>query len=192
MDQIRLHVGALRGHYGFPGRNGIFSVRQTAQVPHVSQIPGFLESACGDELGSFKGRYAYGRVCAPLMQGRLLRKDKVFHGANPDPLGRPCYWEALFGVEYQVVVEGTYVERLRAALRGELPRYGVLSLGTSEDEVWLLKEADKAAEWVTPGKAFPLIVKPQRGYKNRRPQYGFFDLTEFREDIPIEAWFERS
>jgi len=39
---------------------------------------------------------------------------------------------------------------------------------------------------------FPLIVKPERGYKNRRPQYGFFTLTGHGTEVPDEAWFERS
>lgn len=185
---LRFHVACERGHYGFPGRNGSFSQRATAPVPHVSTVRGFMESICGDELGTFQGRYAYGRVHLPKMMGRIFRKDSVPPRQKKEQASRPCYWNVLFGVAYQVIVEGEYEDRLRLGLKGELSRYGILSLGTSDDVVWLLREYAREAQWVVPGQAFPLVVEPQRGYTNLRPKYGYFDLTPHQLEPPSNAW----
>jgi len=128
-----------------------------------------------------------------MMEGRIFRKDKVFHSSNKDPKSRPCYWEVLFGVEYMVLVESAaYEARLQEALQGVLPRYGVLSLGTSDDTVWSLTKDTTPAQWIVPGQAIPLIVRPERGYHNLRPQYGYFDLTASQPEAPEEAWFSSS
>jgi len=184
---IHLSVHALRGHYGYPGRVPTMGLRQTAPVPFPTTVKGFLESMCGDPPGCFSGKFAYGQLHEPGGRGKVTQYDHTINtSGKPQP--KPSHWEVLVGVAYQVVVDGDYEDRIRASLGGEVSRFGVLSLGTSDDEVWEIQEAQEPARWVVPGKKYPLIIRAGTSYKERTPKYRKFDLTDFQEVVPDSAW----
>lgn len=180
---IRLDVKALSAHWSLPGAYEALTVRESTEHPSPSTIPGFLESLCGDLFGTFQGEFAYGQVRPPLGHGKILRSD---HLGNKS---RPTYWEIFFDVHYQIAVRGPYERSIREALEGRRTRFGILTLGTSDDEVYHLTESHREADWIVPGHNFPLIVFAPSGYADRTTVFGRFDC-ERSDDVPEQGWFK--
>jgi len=86
--------------------------------------------------------------------------------------------ETLFDLNYRVLVRGSWEPRVHAALEGRVARFGVLSLGESQDIVtWIAEVPEEApAQWVVPGTQVPLIVRSGRGYDRISPTFGAFDF----------------
>lgn len=193
---ITLRVDVVSGHYRVPGQVGQGQTASTYPIAPPSTVVGFLESLCGVESGTLVGdtQVAMGFVRRPQGHGILLRKDHSWAsgGIKPTTGGkaeniRAALHETLFFISYRIAVRGPFVERIRAAMAGDVDRYGVLSLGESEDAVDWICEEDGRAEWLVPGSAFTLPVKAGRGYKTINPVFQNFDFIE--SDTPPEmAW----
>lgn len=173
-----------------PGRVPTLGIRTTSKMPSPTTVRGFLESMCGDS-GVFQGELAYALVKGPIGQGNLLRVSNVINSVGEAT--RPVWWETLFGIQLRIAVRGPYVERAILGMKGELDRYGVLTLGTSYDAVVGVWENDTIpAQWVVPGMAFPLIVDRTFGFQNQNPTYKMFDLSESLAAPPENAWMDLS
>ena len=185
------------GHYRVPGAVANMGTARSFDIAPPSTMMGFFESACG-EVGTFNDsntRFAYGWVRRPAGQGYLLRKDHVWvsgtkgYPKSKHEASRPVRHQTFYDMVYQVVVEGSFEERLRRALRGDVERFGVLSLGESSNVVnWTQEGPVVPTEWVVPGRAFALTMKVARGYRNLSPTYRSFGLTAPTSAVPEEAW----
>lgn len=213
MDTIRHTARAVSGHYGIPTPVTNMQTKHSFSLAPPSTIRGYIESLMGLSRGEFEGEIAFGVMAPPVGFGKVLRMNTAWGNAEgkPDPalgldangkpkktkgesnatLRRPYYWDIYYGMSYQIAVRGPLTERLAAALRGEVERYGILSLGTSEDEVYEVTEEAEEARWVVPGKMFVLPVVSGEGWNKREPLMGRFSLTvDKKVDIPEEAWIK--
>jgi len=199
---ISLIVYLMSGHYRKPGTVGNMGHVASYPVAPPSTIIGFLESLCGMESGTFKGSFSYGWVKRPAAMGVILRKDHVWsssgdsnQGKNPYPTDsevlRPVLREMMFDFVLNIMVQGPSEERIRAALRGEVTRYGVLSLGESDNVVsWLQEGQEDAVEWVIPGNRMLLPIKSGRGYDVVNPVYKSFNYSKPCLEPPETAWLQ--
>jgi len=142
---------------------------------------------------------ALGWIRRPVGRGALLRREQGF--ANPQEKihftdsgrvikenWRPVIREVLFLPVYRCDIRGPYVELIRKALKGEVDRHSVLSLGDSDDMVDWICETDKPAEWLIPGNEFILPVRVHRSWDRLGPVTKGFQLSETRMTPPDEAW----
>lgn len=199
-------VHALSGHYRMPGAT---SFAQSYEIAPVSTLVGFLESACG-ETGTFEGRFAYGWSRRPLGRGVLLRQCfKQVSNVPGAPKGSPKVTEAMtptkvetwYDMVYQVAVQGPWEEKLRQGFQGNLPRFGVLSLGESENGILNIREdVLNDTEWLVPGHELALPIQPPNSpLKSGTPDKQYttlispqrmFRLSSPMGEIPEEAWIE--
>lgn len=201
---ITLQVHAYSGHYKVPGGVGqpiklteggkpFFQRAPSFPVAPPSTVRGFLESLVGDAPGSFQGKFAYGFLQRPVAHGHILQKAHVWSSSGQKPVTkgisyrmetvRPILVEVWYDLIYAVRVEGPWEDRIRAALAGEVDRYGVLYLGNSDNIItWLdtYDGEDSSVEWVVPGTAIPLPVRTptlrERNFKNMETVYDVFDI----------------
>lgn len=201
MSEFRHTVSAVSGHYGYPGMVPSGGLKTSFKYPSPATVRGYLESAMGMERGSFEGDIALGILRAPSGHQTTLRKNHIFKSATGEkPVGpdgkkigalyepRIFSWEVWLDVTYQVAVRGPMADRVRKALQGEGTRYGVLSLGTSDDVVHDTTEEAVPARWVVPGTQFPLIIESKTSFSQVSPTMGRFALSAESLDIPEEAW----
>ena len=188
---ITLLVMAITGHYSIPGQVGMGGTAFSTIVPAPSTVRGMLEALTGSPFGSFRGRLAYGRLREPRGHGFLYTKRHVWGSvqaprcfssgkeSHDQESIRPIHMETWFDVAYCIQVEGPWVEKIRAALRGEVFSSGVLYLGTSDDLVhWIDEMTDPLdfIEWVVPGNQFRLTAQSGRGYGTLNAVWGTYDL----------------
>lgn len=202
------------GHYRVPGTVPVMGTTYSFPICPPSTLIGALESLCGDERGAFKAsgsQVAFGWAQRqdgspgrPKGMSNLLRVDhvwsnngvKVDANGHYDPDGkdtcenrRPTKHQTFYDLVYQVVVKGPYEARLRAALRGEHSRYGVVSLGESENGInWISEDKITPTEWLVPGNRLALPIEAPKEYKTIQPVYRGFALTPTQIDIPTPAW----
>lgn len=192
---IRLHVKCVTGHYRVPGAVPTMGVAQSYPMVPPATVRGFVECLSDLQWGNFKGRIAIGRVGAPVTRGKILRSDHVSTQNRKVrkviDQRRPVHWDIHVDPAYQIAVDSPENEDdIHRALRGESTRYGVLSLGTSEDEVYYLREEEVATEWLVPGKTMVLPIRTYRGCSNPNPEVRFWDFSPQSQRIPDEAWTE--
>lgn len=195
---IRLSVRVVTGHYRVPGTVAVGAVARSFPIAPPSTIVGFLESLIGVERGAGVGRFAYGWEQPPGGQGAILRVDHVWsssgtkgraRGAKAEAT-RPVRHETFVDLAYQIAAEGPWEQQLEAAIDVGAPRFGVLSLGESDDAVWWLHRVDRPAQWVVPGDQMLLIRRSGQGYDRVNPLWAKFALTEMADNVPREAWME--
>lgn len=200
---LSLSVHAVSLHAGRPLPPDQGATLTTTDFPPPSTVKGFIESLTGKERGWFRGRVAVGLLKDPGGRGTVLKKGTYWsnaRGVGPDgkPISsdhqstsRVVNWDFLLDVAYRIVIDGSpeQEEVLRQSLRGEIARYGILSLGTSEDEVYMLNEKEAPARWLVEGQQHPLTVTTGHGFSDRNPVYKTFDLLgEPIVDVPEGAW----
>lgn len=204
---IRFFAQTLSGHYRVPGSSSTLAVIRTFPIAPPSTVVGFLESMVGEESGAFRAsesRFAFGWVQRPRGRGEILRTDHVWAtgqvlSGNADPQKqkrhgaamegqRPTKRETLFHMEYQFAVDGPFEDLIHKGIAGDVSRYGVLSLGESEDAIGWLDEGSKDAEWLIPGSRFALPVVAPKGYGILNPTYRGFDFSPPQKEVPDEAW----
>lgn len=190
---ILLRVDAMTGHYRMPGQANLMQTVRTFPVVPYSTVRGFVESLLGMEWMTLRGiRLAIGVRQPPRGRGDVFRKDHAWASDGVGDKGemiRPVHRETLFFPSYRIGVEGDSqtINNLRAALRGEVDRYGLLYLGESEDLVDWVGEETGSAKWLVPGVEIALPVRTVRGWDNLNSTYGRFNLVE-AEAPPPEAW----
>ena len=185
-----LLVHAFSGHYKVPGAVDTAGLASSYPVAPVSTARGFLESLAVETPGSFQGRFAYGLLREPSSYGHVYRSSHIWsssgqkgsqipgHYRLPEEQ-RPFAIEVFFDMEYVFLVEGPWEEKIRDAVAGKTDRYGVLSLGSSDDPVTHLGEYTgplDAVKWVVPGNTIPLPVHAPYGYHTVHPTVKVFDL----------------
>lgn len=194
---IRVSVHAVSGHYRVPGAVEVGGLARSFPVAPPSTVRGFVESLCGLAPGRSEGtRIAYGQLSPPVGQGAVLRLDHVWSssGAKGKTKGakgeatRPVRHETWVGVAYQVAIDGPVEPLVHQALAGEVSRYGVLSLGESDDQVWWIAAEVRPARWVVPGQEMALIEVADRGYDRISPVWGQFALSRPAQHVPDDAW----
>ena len=198
---ISLKVAAVTGHYRVAGAVPSMGVARCYPVCPFSTVIGFLESFCGDQPGAFlrsASKVALGWVQRPRGGGTLLRmeqsygnpQDKRLKDAKTQEGWRPANREMLFDMVYRIDVEGPYADKIRRALAGDVNRYGVLSLGDSDDTVdWICESSREPAEWLVPGNLFPLTVAVNHKPGNViAPDIRSFDYSKAADEPPSEAW----
>lgn len=211
METLRHSVHAVSGHYGVPAPVNTLQVKHSFAYVPFSTVYGYLESLMGLNRGEFQGSIAIGVLHPAQGHGKILKKSYVMANLKQPKkteddasseqvedkklrgviIPRPIIWETYYDVGYQIAVRGSVetINRLKEALQGNVERFGILSLGTSDDEVYDITTGSEAAYWIVPGKAFLLPVESQEGWGKRTPQYGKFTLSaEKTEAIPEEAW----
>ena len=203
MLSLSVHATSLHAGRPIPPQQGTTST--TTDFPPPSTVKGFLESLAGKERGWFNGRIAVGLLKDPAGRGTSLKKGTYWsnqegpvgpNGEKGKPLthqttGRTVNWDFLIDVGYRVVVDTTpeHEAQLRQSLRGETDRFGILSLGTSEDEVYMLEEKEVPARWIVEGSQYPLTVTTGDGFDTRTPSYKTFDVQEEPQvEVPLKAW----
>lgn len=194
---ISLAVRATSGHYRVPGQVEQGSVQSTFPIAPPSCIRGFLESMCGTPQGSFRGAFAYGYLRPPEGHGLLVRRAHVYSSSGIKGEARGALAETirvvkvdtLFDLSYRVDVRGSWEARVRAALAGDVARFGVLSLGESTDLVTWLDEcpSDTPAQWVVPGSRMALPVRSGRGFDTVSAEYATFDFGTAPSWFSVEA-----
>jgi len=207
---LRLIVRATSVHFGIPIPVKTGGLKSSFKYPPPSTVRGMLESLLGLQRGEFVGDIAIGILRPPGGRGTPLysntgeangkhprnvlmyAKENKDAPSKPVTLMQPYRHEIFYDVEYQFAVRGPMIEQIRCALRGDVERFGVLSLGTSDNEVYDIVEESVDAQWIVPGTAFPLIVESRVGPKNRQPVMGRFELSPKMEDIPPTAWISYS
>lgn len=199
MDPVHLEVRALRGHYRVPGAVATMGIVRSYLIAPPSVVLGFIESFCGVERdtfrdGSTKIAYGWAEDGRPKGYGRIMRKDHVWAsgGVKPKSGGspetqRPVLLEVWYDLIYRVSVDGPAALQVRQALRGETSRYGVLSLGESDNLVTWLQEGAGGAEWIVPGNQFQLPIAVPHRYDRLQPKMGGFSFLE-SQVAPEEAW----
>lgn len=182
---LTIRVEAVSGHYRVPGNVEQSGIAPTFAVAPPSTVRGFLESLCGSTCGSFEGEFAYGWLRDPQGYGLLHRRVQVWASGGMKPRlerNRTINVEMLFDVAYAVAVRGPWADRVRAALEGDVERFGVLYLGESTDLVtWIAPlngDASNGVRWVVPGTSLRLPVVSGRGYDSITAAYGTFDIRE--------------
>lgn len=202
---ISLRVETMTGHYRVPGNVDNMGNAPTFPIAPPSTIRGFIESLCGKERGWFTGKVAYGwlgrdgeGVFEPLASGSLLRKAHVWSSSGMKGPGktkygqvtRPIHVHTMFDLHYRILIDADEEQEqvIRAALRGEVDRYGVLSLGESDDVVsWMAEDvSDTPVRWVVSGHMMPLPVKSGQGYNNINPTIKMFDYGDEPEFIDFK------
>lgn len=188
---IRLLVETVSGHFRVPGQVIGSPLGEAATFPIAppSQIRGAIESLCGRDFETFEGEFAYGRFAPPEGFGILTRRAQVWStsGDKSEKKGRvgtggevirairvPTY----FNLSFCIAVRGPWEDLVRAAVRGDVARQGVLSIGESGDFVsWLAEDdSDRPVQWVVPGRRMLLTTRAGRGYSNMTATYGRFDF----------------
>lgn len=104
---------------------------------------------------------------------------KTLAGANSESI-RPFHIETFFDLTYIVLIKGPQAAKIREAIAGNVERFGVLYLGTSDDAVTWVGEYEgslEAVQWVVPGTTIPLTITAPYGYGNYSAEYGSFDLN---------------
>lgn len=180
-----LLVEAASGHYRVPGQ--VKSGASCFPIAPPSTIQGFLESLMGLASGTFPGSFSYGQVGDFQGFGVLLRRAHVWSSSNKVKIGnvthkfevsRPIHIPTYFGCTYVIAVKdvGDLLDR---ALKGDVDRFGILSLGESDDVVTWLQQIGTLPEdisWVEEGGTVALPVKSGRGYTNLNAVYGQFNI----------------
>lgn len=190
------------GHYRVPGPVEQGGLVQSFSFMPIATALGFAESLLGlnvrdkPETGRFMGEIAYGIFQRPRGYGKILHKDIVWTSPskpeiqdNDDP--RVCYWETFFDLGYRFVFRGPGSEKLIPAIRGEIPREGILYGGNSENFVEWLEEGSGPTEWIVPGSQYLTVRRSGRGYNKLTAEMFHCDLTLPTEIIPKDAWFGR-
>ncbi len=191
---ISVLVRVTSGHYRMPGQVEQGGTQTSAPIAPPSCIRGFLESLVGERSGSFRGSFAYGYAEPPRGHGFLLRRAHVLRSYSKvkgEPTGsgiegiRTVSVETYLDLSYRILVRGDWETRVLAALAGDVERFGVLSLGESQDlVVWIEKvPIETPARWVIPGTMMTLITASGRGFDRISAKYGTFDFG------PEPAWF---
>lgn len=200
-DIISLEWIAITGHYRKPGAVETMQTAQCYPFVPLSTCAGALESFCGKEFGDFRAsgsEVAAGWIRRPLGRGTLLRleqgfanpKGEVPEGAKKSTEGwRPIKREMLFYMTYRFDVRGSYAGRIRRALQGDVDRYGVLSLGDSDDMVDWVAETTQPAEWLIPGNEFLLPLRVNRSWNKLAPELMGFQFSEPLSTPPNNAWY---
>lgn len=194
---VLLRVDCWSGAWAVPGPTQNMGRVRSYPIAPPSTIQGFLESLIGRE-GPLSWNYAYGWLRQPSAKGEILRTDHVWSssGLKNDQRGehtRPLVHERFYDFSLLVAVSGTREDEIRASLRGEVSRYGNLSLGTSEDLVSVseLDGITQPVEWVVPGNRMALPIRATKGYGNLNPQYRGFSFAIPGTCIPDTAWISR-
>ena len=197
-------VNASTGTYRVPGVVETLETARCFETVPPSTVAGFLESLCGREFGDFArsgSRVAYGETRKPAGSGKILRKDAVVtnpQGGFDEAIGnknsqRPIFHETLYDLEYRMDIEGPYADLVTKAVKGEIPRKGVLCLGESDDLVDSVRVVEEPIEtnWVvsvTRGEG--QVWLPVRVWRFRdkvRPNYGTFKRVKSLTP-PETAW----
>ncbi len=193
---LTLLVHAVTGHYAAPGETPLLATRRTYPICPPSTMAGFLESLAGEPCGSFRAsgsKVAYGWARRPRGRASMLRTQHVQAdgglGPNNEAL-RPILRECLFDMHYGVAVTGPWEEKIRASLAGNISRFGVLSLGDSDDMVNMVREGSAPTEWLVPGSETYLPTRAARGTHNIQSEGQTFDLAPQTLEVPATAWLE--
>lgn len=171
---ILLQVDMSADYHGLPHVAAAGGVAISTPMAPPSTIVGFLESMCGKRSGWFlgtKSSVAYGLKSKPKLSGTILRttyteprapktdksdsKDQPDPEEKPDPsvkkatskkveVTRPVARVVNFYTSYLIAVVGEAEKEVRLALDGKVKRYGVLSLGESDNMVNLVTEVPNA------------------------------------------------
>ena len=199
-DAISMEWIAVTGHYRKPGAVETMQTAQSYPFVPLSTCAGALESFCGKEFGDFKAsgsEMAAGWIRRPLGRGTLLRLEQGFANQKAQEEDekkskegwRPIKREALFYMSYRFDVRGPYVELIRRALLGDVDRFGVMSLGDSDDMVDWVCETSKPAEWLIPGNEFLLPLRVQRSWNKLASELMGFQFSESLSNPPDNAWY---
>lgn len=196
---IRLRVEVVSGHYRVPGQvnaDGVVAEAPSFPIAPPSTIQGFIESLCGAaglERGSFRGKYAYGMYANPLGFSNNIQQVHIRSTSYKDT---PTKFEGIriirvprfHDLQYCLLIEGPWEDRVLSALQGDIDRFGILSLGSSSDMVsWLdIDTSNEPVSWVTHGGRMRLITKSGRGWDNLSTTYGGFSFGA------EPSWFEVS
>lgn len=190
---ISLYVETTTGHYRVPGNVSNLCEAPVFPIAPPSTVRGFIESLCGRERGWFEGEVAYGWLEEPLGQGTLLRTNHAWsssgavsktnpHGNKTGSMTRPIHVSKVFRPRYHICIRASEEQEavIREALKGNVPRSGVLSLGESDDMVSWMREVnmDAPTKWVVEGGDMPLTTHTDRGYHRHNPttqQFQFGD-----------------
>lgn len=201
---LSLRVETMTGHYRVPGNVDTMGNAPTFPIAPPSTIRGFIESLCGKERGWFTGKVAYGWLVGesgdfgPVISGSLTRKAHVWSSSGRKGPGktrygqvvRPIRVHTMFDLHYRILIDADEEQErvIRAALRGEVDRYGVLSLGESDDVVsWMAEDpSDTPVKWVVGGLLMPLSVKSGQGYNTINPTIKTFDYGDEPEFIDFK------
>lgn len=194
---IFLEVKTTSGHYGQSAIPDTFSIKQSFKVPPPSTIRGFIESLCGMELNTFKGKLSYGIVAPPKGKGNILKlgtywSNEMFEGKNENTAGqRPVVWETYFDCSYIIGVQDSEFEPLiQSSLNGQTKRFGILSLGTSDDEVYFIKITETPfCRWVRNGNEIVMQIEspnpdPVESFKQRFLKSKKFSIDKSENNEP--------
>lgn len=189
---LALQVHAVCGHYRVPkavaGGGGSAPQVHSFEVASMATIRGFLESLVGARPDEFDGQYAYGYMRKPEGHGWLYRTSHVW--ASPPRYGpkagleeaqRPMKVETYFDVAYVILVRGAWIERVKAALQGEVKRYSCLYLGDSEGLVTWVDEYSgplEDIEWLRVGSKVFLPKTSPYGYDTLNAPLVFCELSK--------------
>jgi len=193
MDRISLEWRPVTGHYRVPGAVETMGTARCYPFAPLSTWAGAIESLCGKEFGDFRAsgsKMSVGWIQRPKGRGTLLRKEQGLANVTVSHEGwRPVLREVLFLPVYRCDVRGPYAEQIRKSLRGEVERYGVLSLGDSDDMVDWLCETTKPAEWLIPGNEFLLPLRVNRSWDKLAPELKGFQFSGLSDNPPDNAWY---
>lgn len=175
---IFIRVRLDRAYFKFPGQTGNTERETTFPVAPPSTVFGFLESLAGQTQGGLTGiSVSYGMTRAPAGRGHLTSTSHVIANTNING-EKHAIWSTRmvsqvvdFDAEYVIAVRGddASLGRIRDAIRGDIPRQGVLSFGPSDNRIVSLKIVDEIPPtdyWVTPtdaGLGFPLSLRVVMG-----------------------------
>jgi CRISPR-associated Cas5-like protein len=182
---IFIEVKAVSGHYGRPGLPDSLSLKQSFPFAPPSTIQGFIESLCGMGPNSFDGKFCYGVATKPRGKGNFFKLGTYWLNEKIDEQQyniagvRPITWETYIDPSYIVGIEGPMEEKVKKSLNGEVERFGILSLGTSDDEVYSIKIVENAqCQWIREGGKHILPIESPKGFHERFSNSAKFDLDQ--------------
>jgi len=183
LDPIVLEVVLQQAHFGVAGGGDIRTIYPI--VPHPT-ARGFIESLCGREHETMKDmQLAVGVRQFERSRGTILRK--LHARSSSGDVTRPVPHHILWNPVYAIAVRGEHADPVRATLRGEGTRYGILSLGESDSAVdWISEDPVGHAQWLIPGTTYALPIRAGRGYRGQYVHKGF-DLLK-HTGVPDQAW----
>jgi hypothetical protein len=105
-----------------------------------------------------------------------------FAGTLKGEFPRPIHVPTLFHPRYHICIRGSSEQEavIREALKGNVDRYGILSLGESDDVVTWMTETplDSPTEWVVEGSTIPLTVRSATGFNTYAPEVRSFQFGD--------------